>query len=408
MSTNYVPAMQARMGDWIYYITKMKFGDVSRDIQFANEIHPTKDLDDAIQRDISNRVEDMKQFLLTEPQRFYGALVVAVYKGNPIFRPVRIDENHELVDSVHHSFGLLQLDGSQTFFALDGQHRVSSIKEACNENYDLKDEEITVIVLHHDNTKDGLVRTRRLFTKLNRYAKATDEKTNITIDEDDAIAILTRLMIKEYDGMDEIVKIETASKQIGKSQKDNKYLITMRGLYEINELIMDFYDPNIVIDNKFKGKRPDDDELEKMYSHLEMIWNKVFDRIPLLKQIKEKKVFPGHVRNHDNGGSIWVRTNALMIFFEVLKGGVNLGGDVDHIIDSFIKISSDINEEPWVNVIFDSNRGAIIGTKKEREFLVAICMYMIGLKSYRKVSELEDLYNKYNKFETRKKIKKVV
>ena len=40
---------------------------------------------------------------------------------------------------------------------------------------------------------------RRLFSSLNRYARATDESTNIIMDEDDGIAILTRRLIAEHE-----------------------------------------------------------------------------------------------------------------------------------------------------------------------------------------------------------------
>src|SRR2546421_2855750 len=111
---DYVPALRAHMGDWTYYVTVMKLGKVAKECSLAEEIHAHKDLDDLIQRAIEDRVrKEMVPYLLTAPQRFYGALVVAVYGGDPEFSPVTVDE-HKLIDDKEdrssYGFGLLRFD----------------------------------------------------------------------------------------------------------------------------------------------------------------------------------------------------------------------------------------------------------------------------------------------------------
>ena len=70
---------------------------------------------------------------------------------------------------------------------------------------EFRDEEISVIMVVQDPGDDPDERSevlqdyRRLFSSLNRYAKATDESTNIIMDEDDGIAILTRRLIAEHE-----------------------------------------------------------------------------------------------------------------------------------------------------------------------------------------------------------------
>jgi DNA sulfur modification protein DndB len=122
---DYVPALKARMGDWNYYVTVMKLGKIARECRLAEEIHTDKDLDALIQRAIQDRVEkEMVPYLVNEPQRFYGALVVAVYGGEPEFSPVTVAEHSLLDDSQErnsYGFGLLRFDGSQVYYALDGQ-----------------------------------------------------------------------------------------------------------------------------------------------------------------------------------------------------------------------------------------------------------------------------------------------
>lgn len=401
MSTHYVPAIQAQMGDWEYYITKMKFGDVEKQVKLADQIHPNKDLDNLIQRGLTDRVKGMTDFLLNTEQRFYGSLVVAVYKGNPKFQPVKINEGHLIVDEVNHTFGLLQFDGSQTFFAIDGQHRLESIKAACEQNPDLRGEEISVIVLHHDGTAEGMIRTRRLFTKLNRYAKPTDNQTNIAIDEDDCVAIVTRRMIREYNKLSSLIKI-TSKKQIGVKAADNPFLTTMMAFYDFNFELLQAYDKDLPIDNKFRSKRPEDDLLDKMYNYTTTVWDALLEGISTLKKIISGQAVPGALRGGENGGSIWVRPNVQLIMAQVLKHAILDGKDLAVIIDALNRLPPVFNEEPWVRIIWNPSTQRVIGGKQEALFLVNLILHATGVaKPGMHIGEMKELYGKYHEKKTK-------
>lgn len=393
MSTHYVAAMQAKMGDWTYYITKMKFGELEQ-VKLAEQIHPEKDLDSLIQRELSGRVEAMTDFLLHEKQHFYGALVIAVYKGNPTFRPVKIQEDHDIVDKVDHSFGLLQFDGSQTYYALDGQHRLQSIKDACDQNPDLKAEEVTVIVLQHATDKAGMQRTRRLFTKLNRYAKKTDDRTNISIDEDDCVAILTRQLVREHKQLKGLVKIDKGSKQLRES--DKAYLASLGSLYEANLSLLQAYDKDLKIDLDYQARRPDDELLVKMFKYLAETWNTLLDGIPILKKIVDGAAQPGTVRGGDDGGSIWVRPNVQLIIAECIKLGLLDGMPLDEIVKRLAKLPEKLDQEPWVKIIWNDGTKHIIGGKAERSLLVDIVCHAAGMaKPLKTLKDLKETYGGY-------------
>ena len=114
---------------------------------------------------------------------------------------------------IDQSFGVLTFAGGEKYYALDGQHRLAAIRaileptDATRDRFardyvteefrqTFRDEEISVIMVVQDPGDDGVVRDemlkdyRRLFSSLNRYAKATDQNTNIIMDEDDGIALL--------------------------------------------------------------------------------------------------------------------------------------------------------------------------------------------------------------------------
>lgn len=394
MSTNYVPAIKARMGDWTYYITKMKFGEVAKQVELAGEIHPNKNLDDLIQRELTNRVGSMTEFLLSEAQHFYGALVVAIYKGNPVFHPIKIDEGHGIVDKVNHSFGLLQMDGSQTYFALDGQHRLESIKAACKDNPDLKDEEISVLVIKHDESKEGLIRTRRLFTKLNRYAKPTDSKTNIAIDEDDCIAIVTRRLVRELQILKKVVKIDATGKQLN-GAKDAKYLTTLSTLYECNLEISKSFRDGTNMDKEFLAKRPEDEYLDDLTKYLSDIWSELISGIDHLKRICIIGEKAGDFRVSTDG-SIWVRPVFQLIAAEIIKRAILNKKNISEIVKSLSKLPSSLDAEPWVHVLWNPGTKRIVGAKAERAFMVEfLCVFLnLSTSSHTK----KDLKLKYGAY----------
>jgi DNA-sulfur modification-associated len=108
------PALQARMGDWEYFIAVMPFGEIANRVRYAHELHPYKELDEQIKRELDERVRvnQMVRYLLRQEQHFYGALVIAVYGGEPKFQPVKMAE-HPLLVSVRRTARREGLDGER-------------------------------------------------------------------------------------------------------------------------------------------------------------------------------------------------------------------------------------------------------------------------------------------------------
>ena len=408
---DYVPALQAQMGDWKYYVTVMKLGKVARECRLAEEIHTDKDLDALIQRAIQDRVEkEMVPYLIHEPQRFYGALVVAVYGGEPEFSPVKVDE-HELLDDRDrgsYGFGLLRFDGSQVYYALDGQHRLKSIQEAIKIEPDLAKEEITVIILKHEHSKEGLQRTRRLFSTLNRRAKPTSSGMNIAIDEDDGIAIVSRRLVKESDVLKGLVLSTLGSKQLAPSKANDSYITTLAALYEVNEILLGAYEEGLQIDSDFKRFRPSSDDLDKYYLFLEDIWGKMLDCCPSFDSVRSGKKKPGDLRfllDSDgltavddnqkaiNGGNVFLRPIGQYVVAEVVKqAGMQRKSIPDVIAAIMTNVSMDIDDVPWNGVIWNSSTRTIVGGKKERTLITMMISHALGLRTSSKVRELKQKY----------------
>ena len=185
------PAMKARMGDWDYYIVRMRMRDIAHEVQLASALWDDRTLSDAIQRvlDESRVKQGLVNFLARRDDRFFASLVVAAIGGNPSWTPIE--------SRFRDSFGELAFEEDPKYYALDGQHRLRAIQELMADlsgaPAGFADEQMSVIVVvrEHQRVDDDLwlQRYRRLFSSLNRYARPTGADTNIIMDEDDVFAI---------------------------------------------------------------------------------------------------------------------------------------------------------------------------------------------------------------------------
>jgi DNA sulfur modification protein DndB len=195
----FIPAFQCTVGDWKYYICMMKYGEVARQVNFAYELGTNEELGQLIQRGISARTKGITDYLIKSPHRFLGSLVVAAWGGEPEYTRLSMDDPDGMLNGLDKEFGVLTFDGTQQYFALDGQHRLKAIKDAIKVNPEIGKEDICVLLVTHYDTTDGRLRTRRLFTNINRNAKVTGAAENIALDEDDAFAVLTRRLLEEHE-----------------------------------------------------------------------------------------------------------------------------------------------------------------------------------------------------------------
>lgn len=311
---NLYPALKARMGRWEYFIVKMQMKDLVKEVGFASEIYNNKTLDDAIQRSLNeSRVKkEIVQYLGKRDDRFFSSIVVAALGGNPTYSPVEItnDPKFSLLKpgGFSDAFGVLTFDGGQRYFALDGQHRLKAIKTLLEQNEPgvpevpegFRDEEISIIMLVRQEARDAefLQSYRRIFSSLNRYAKPTDTDTNIIMDEDDAIAILTRRLLTEHDFFIWQGKPDTSPhlKTKGKNLRSgDPYFTTLQTLYKMNERLLSTAERTHrqFASKEYKQFRPQEEALDDLFNELVLYWNAILEEMVVLK------TDPVKMREHD-------------------------------------------------------------------------------------------------------------
>jgi DNA sulfur modification protein DndB len=270
----FIPAFKCTVGDWNYYSCTMQYAEIARQVQFAYELGGNTELSQLVQRGLTDRTEGIKEYLLSSSHHFLGGLVVAVWGGEPNYTPLTMEDPDGMLSGLDQGFGVLTFDGTQQYFALDGQHRLRAIKDAIKKKPELGRDDICVLIVTHYDTKDGRTRTRRLFSNINRNAKQTGAAENIALDEDDGYAILTRRFLEDHDflkqegrvrvimGTDDSGGIRLAGGSVAKT--DARALTTFTVLYDILQPLGS--DLPSALQNK--AVRPSDDVLENAYTVL--------------------------------------------------------------------------------------------------------------------------------------------
>jgi DNA sulfur modification protein DndB len=202
----FVPALQGSFGSWTYYSALVRIDDVVERVGYATPLQANSRLAEQIQRrlDDRNRAKEIAEYLLYNQERFFNALVVGVLGGQPKWYPFSLSSHvneHELGEVTERDqdlVGYLQFTGTQTLFALDGQHRLAGIKLALTSDPALAGEKLGLLFVPHLSNPSGIVRTRNLFISLNKKAVSVKRKDIIILDEVDLAAIVTRRLIDDH------------------------------------------------------------------------------------------------------------------------------------------------------------------------------------------------------------------
>ncbi len=408
MKTNKInlPCLRGKMGDWMYYVTLLKFDDVAKRVFLPEEIdkkYKTKEdlkLGDWIQRDLEEkRINDVVQYLKKQEQRFFNSLILGMYDGKPSYREVEVKtsslyENEEDTEYFSKTFGILTLNGDESIFAIDGQHRARSIRKAVIANKDMGEDEICAIFVAHRPSDEGKLRTRRLFSTLNRYAKPVNLKEIIALSEDDNCAILTRRLVEKYEKFSDKILIN-GNKSMNKDNTDAFTNIIQ--LYDIVTILL----CNVMITSVFKTSgedkkdftttRVDDKDLNKFYKKLTDIFDKTSETFIELKKMLELNE---SINRNDLKTSLIFRPIGQMIFFKVLKAGITTGKSKE-VFNYFKKAEFNLESKVLKEVLWDNEANIIITTTERQKYVYHLIMEKIGIPIKRSPKDKET-YKSFN------------
>lgn len=163
-----IPAIRGKIGTTIYYSANLTFQQIHDLVKKVDsELHTSNSLKEVLQRSLTDNYVKIKDYIVNRNDHFFDSLVLAVYDGDPKWTEIRYELNNEQFSNV----GLLEFTGQEKIFPVDGQHRVEGIKAAIIQKPEIATETINVMLIGHSNTPEGMERSRRIFSTLNRYVK---------------------------------------------------------------------------------------------------------------------------------------------------------------------------------------------------------------------------------------------
>ena len=390
MSITLSPAIRARFGDREYYITTMKAADAARNIKSPDELFnvSASALDQRMQRRISGRVGPMVNYL-DQPYRFYGPLIVAIKGGDPQFIPLEMAEPNQLVDSDAFEMGVLRFDGTEDYFVLDGQHRLASIKKAIEEgNNGVKQDDVSLVVIRHEDSEPGVINTRRVFTHLNRYAKATTVSENVTMDEDDGFAIVTRQLVREHPVLKD--KIWYKSRQLPQNGKDDggqidakECFTTLETVYNSNKAILR---ANHTFPSDWERVRPEPEQLDEFTAECKEFWDGLLGIEPIsLVASGQRKCSEFRPRTPEQIGKghflfrpIGLETLAEAVSAVMQEKDSNFNG-IGHICQACARIDWHLESQPWAGLFFGNGKMRSDNTRKRQSVGSKLLRYILGV-----------------------------
>ncbi len=359
---NLFPALRCSMGSRYYYVTYLTFADVAAWIKPTTEIHDSKKLSDWIQRQLMGKhAAQIASYLKDQNERFFSAIVVGVYGGDPEWAPLDVGRppdvaSYNLTDAdteqLEASVGLLHLSGDESLFAIDGQHRVAGIKQAVQTTPSLRNEEVSAIFVGHQNTAEGLLSTRRLFTTLNKTARRVSDADRVALDEDDGYAVVTRRLIDEF-GMLEKGKVIAFAPTASLPPTDERSLTTIISLYG---QLKDLYSPSMtdpaIKKSSFARARPSDKAIDQVYNEACAYWQALGRHIPEVKQVFAGKLAAGDLRKH-NYNHLLMRPVGQRAFAGAVGVLKSRGLGINRAVQKLAKVDLWIHKKAWHEILWD-------------------------------------------------------
>ena len=355
---------------------------------------------------------DLAQYIETQQERFFNALVLAVYDGDPLWHEVRLeyDDGAEFYD-----LGILELNGSEKIFPIDGQHRVEGIKEVVSNSSSFDTEQIPVIFVSHKTDDAGMQRSRRLFSTLNRYAKPVSMRDIIALDEDDVVAIVSRELIDSHPLFSSGRILDSKTKAIPESNETA--FTSIMTFYDCNYELLWLLLKDLRVTNsdgkkvngrsklkEFVKRRPSEDFISAFKELCDNYWSSLITSFDDIQHYAENEPDSRPYRNRE-GGNLLFRPVALIPFIKatvkVLSSKDISASDVFALFPSQLLL---VTNRVWQNVIWNKDKQTMIMNNKslmerlmlyylDRELLTdaELATMMADLKSLNQFESMDDV-----------------
>jgi DNA sulfur modification protein DndB len=378
-----IAAVRGKMGSTEYYQVKMPARELVSSIRPAGELDEwaTWGIEERMQREINQTriTKEMIPYVTKSKDRFFGSLIVLVFRGEVYFEPltetsVKVPHAYRKVAS---DIGFLTIEGGQ-LVALDGQHRLVTLRDIIQGKVadgecvsEVPGDEISVIFIKHESNE----KTRRIFNKVNRYAKPTGRGDNVITSEDDGYAIVTRRLLDEGEplgGKDSRGDLIVEWKNNTLSTRSAK-LTTISAVYEsVKELLS--HENIKEFDEKHRVNRPSDEELDDAYEKVCRVWKMAVERLtPFRLAIADR----GNIAKmrEDN---LLLKPAAQIALFKGIVKARQKGLTLEETFKRADKVDWHIKSDMWRDIIVRGDGAIIAGSKEAYERTADLICYLVA------------------------------
>lgn len=387
-----VAAIRGKMGDIVFYETKMKakeFVKITRaasdDDDWANQ-----GIEERLQRELNKTraLKEIAPYLARSKDRFFGSFIVLLQDGEVNYEPLPdVVKNVPVRYSIEaRDMGFLTFDNEGEMIVLDGQHRRQSLLYAIGGDVEgpfrseVGNDDLTVVFIDFKSDEQ----TRRIFNKINRHAKATSRSDNIITSEDDGNAIMTRRLLDE--GQPFGVKVPLKKKKGSKSETSivnwesntladrSPQFTTISAIYESVKDILRAN--NIRFSEREDVVRPDDEDLDVAYEHVREWWTMLIENIEAFKYAFAN---PSEISEMRAEGpySLLLKPAAHIILVRALIKAKDWGVDLLTAIDRVNLLDWDVRADLWNGVLIQGN-GRIVARSENYDVTSDLIAYLIS------------------------------
>jgi DNA sulfur modification protein DndB len=178
-----VPATRGRMGHTEYFTANFPMGMVVKLFTYNPDDMAELPIEERLQRALKKqRVPEIADYILNNDDYIFSSITVSVDAEDLDFQPSELDDN----------VGILKLPMEANWVVNDGQHRVAGIADAIKKRPELRNDNLSVVVL----PDEGLERCQQIFSDLNRTVLKTSKSLDILFDHRSPINRITNAVVE--------------------------------------------------------------------------------------------------------------------------------------------------------------------------------------------------------------------
>lgn len=391
-------ALKGKMGENEYYITTMKASTLINTVGFASEMQkwPDMSVDERMQREIKGDrvISEIVPYIINDPEWFFGSLIVDIYSGWEAVEFQNIQEicttNLAAYRDTLTSAGFLTLPDNKILIALDGQHRLcalsvairgangipgsvkvsESLKNSLEPHPEIGNADVTVIFIRHESD----AKIRKIFNKVNRYAKQTSKGDNIITSEDDMLAVITRAMFSgtEDAPLRPINNQELVNWKSNTIPLRSKMLTTAAAIYTMAEVMLEPMDIT-------PKTRRNEEKLEQGIRFMNDFWNRALTEVNAFKQYKQY-VIDGNPLDKFRKQNLLLKPVTQMALAQAIRTAMDYGYQYKDLTSKINQINWNPEYYVWSNilVINSKNKKMITGPQALKDAGEIIAYMLIG------------------------------